>query len=158
MSADGPHVDNIPRPLLLGLLSLVLISLAGVTALRLAGVEPISQPPELARAETDLVVLEERPGGGVALRDPVSGVALAELAQGEDGFVRGVMRALARVRMQHSVPDDAPVQLVRWTNGKLSLIDPGSGWRIELQGFGQTNLETFAHLMSDIPDNREGIR
>lgn len=144
--------ERIPRPLLFGLGALVLVSLAGVTALRLAGVEPIAQPPRASAVQVERLAIAEMPGGGVTFTDPASGAVVETLVQGDDGFVRGLLRVLGRVRMQHGVAADLPVEIVRWDDRRYSLRDPATGWQIELQGFGYENLATFAHLMSDISD------
>ena len=40
-----------------------------------------------------------------------------------------------------------PFRLTRWSDGRLSLDDPATGRRIELDAFGPTNTAVFAHLM-----------
>ena len=147
--------DRVPRALLLGVLALVLITLAGVTALRLAGAPLIAQPPAATVAERVTVVLERRSDGGVDLRDPAGGAVLATLEQGRDGFLRGLIRVLGFERGKHDIAGNPPVSLIRWDDGRYSLSDPSTGWRMEFQGFGQENLATVARLMSDIADRRE---
>ena len=144
--------ERIPRALLLGIGALVLASLFGVTALRLAGVEPVAQPPRATAVQVESLRIVELSGGGVSFSDPVTGAPVAALEEGKDGFVRGLLRVLGRVRMQHGVAADLPVEVVRWDDARYSLRDPATGWQIELQGFGYDNLATFAHLMSDISD------
>jgi putative photosynthetic complex assembly protein len=150
--------ERIPKPLLYGVGGLVIVTLLGVTALRVAGVEPIAQPPLAEAVQTETVIIVEVPGGGVALHDPADNVALASLPVNEDGFVRGIRRVLDRVRMQHGVEGNGPVTLIRWNDGRYSLRDPATGWQIELKGFGQSNLETFVQLMSDVRDRREASK
>ncbi|MEM9145125.1 MAG: photosynthetic complex assembly protein PuhC [Pseudomonadota bacterium] len=148
--------ERIPRPLLLGAGGLVLTTLIGVTILRLAGVEPVGQPPAIAEATARYALaLEPIEGGGTRVYDPESGAVTSELAHGKDGFVRGIVRALSYRRGLAGVPKDAPVELLVFDAGKLALIDPLTGWRADLRGFGSDNLATFALLMSDIRDRQE---
>lgn len=148
--------ERIPRPLLLGVGALVMTTLIGVTAMRLAGVEPVAQPPSLAAADSRVLVrIVEIDGGGVDLRDPETGTVEASLGVGEDGFVRGVMRALTHRRSVSGAPADGPVELIAFPGGHIALLDPSTGWRADLTGFGADNLATFASLMSDITDREE---
>jgi len=157
MSADMKSRDRerIPRALLRGMLALVLITLAGVTALRLADVPPTAQPPAAAVAESARVVLTGTAGEGVDVRDPESGALLTRLAPGRDGFVGGVIRVLQFERAKHEVAGNPPVDIIRWDDGRYSLFDPSTGWRMEFQGFGQENLAQVARLLSTVPDRRE---
>jgi len=157
VSADMKPRDRerIPRALLRAMLALVLITLAGVTALRLAGVPPIAQPPEAAVAERARVVLSGTAGQGVDVRDPESDEVLTRLAPGKDGFVGGVIRVLEFERDRHGITGNPPVDLIRWDDGRYSLFDPATGWRMEFQGFGQENLAQVARLLSTMSDRRE---
>ena len=157
VSADMKSRDRerIPRALLRAVLGVVLITLAGVTALRLFGVPPTAQPPEAAVAERARVVLTGTAGEGVDVIDPESGAVLTRLAPGKDGFVGGVIRVLEYERGKHEVTGNPPVDLIRWDDGRYSLFDPSTGWRMEFQGFGQENLAQVARLLSTMPDRRE---
>lgn len=148
--------DRIPRPLLLGVGALVLTTLLGVTAMRVAGVAPVAQPPSLAAAQSRVLVqIVELEGGGIDLRDPATGAVTASLGVGEDGFVRGVLRALTHRRSVSGVAEDGPVELISFPGGHIALLDPSTGWRADLTGFGADNLATFATLMSDMTDREE---
>lgn len=144
--------ERVPRALLRGMLALVLITLAGVTALRVAGVPPIAQPPEATVVERVSVVLEGTAGEGVDVRDAESGRVLTRLEAGKDGFVGGVIRVLEFEREKHDVAGNPPVDLIRWDDGRASLFDPATGWRMEFQGFGKENLAQVARLLSTVPD------
>jgi hypothetical protein len=47
-----------------------------------------------------------------------------------------------------NVADTAPYRLSRSQNGRLSLVDPVTGTRIELVAFGVTNIGAFAQLLT----------
>jgi putative photosynthetic complex assembly protein len=57
------------------------------------------------------------------------------------------MRSLARQRKQAGLPRDLPFLLERRENGRLSLSDPSTGARIELDAFGSGNAATFARFL-----------
>lgn len=76
---------------------------------------------------------------------------IAVLEPGTNGFIRSVMRGLARERRANGVGPEAPFVLTRWADGRLSLDDAATGRRIELNAFGPTNADAFAVLMSPGP-------
>ena len=67
--------------------------------------------------------------------------------QGEQGFVRGTLRALARGRRLQGMGADQPFELIAHDAGRLSLRDPATGATIALESFGSTNIGVFARLM-----------
>jgi len=67
---------------------------------------------------------------------------------GENGFIRGTLRALARTRRQEGIGPTDPVRLAAWSDGRLTLDDTRTGQRIELQAFGTTNAEAFVPLLT----------
>jgi putative photosynthetic complex assembly protein len=81
-------------------------------------------------------VLDAKDGGLVELMTP-----------GTNGFVRIVMRRLARDRMNLGIGAQTPFELTRWEDGRLTISDPETGHRTELVGFGTTNVEAFAKLL-----------
>ncbi|MTI44857.1 putative photosynthetic complex assembly protein [Roseibium hamelinense] len=65
----------------------------------------------------------------------------------DGGFVRGSLRALARLRLVKDADQEAPYRLIRWENGVVSLSDTVSGERIYLNAFGPDNAAAFAALL-----------
>ena len=62
------------------------------------------------------------------------------VAPGTNGFLRGVLRGLARERKLERSAIEPPFRLTRWADGRLSLEDPATGRRIDdLEAFGPTN-------------------
>jgi putative photosynthetic complex assembly protein len=76
------------------------------------------------------------------------------LAPGTNGFVRGVLRGLARERKLGGMGEGPPFRLIRWDDGRLSLRDLATGRQIELVSFGPTQLETFTKLLRSAGGNR----
>ena len=89
----------------------------------------------------------DRADGAVVIVDARGGTA-AVIAPGQKtGFVRGVMRGLARERHAHGIGEGPPFTLTLWQDGELSLVDTATGRAIELTAFGTTNRATFAALL-----------
>lgn len=148
---DKDFVDRlIPRGLLLGAAALVGFALVSTTAARVSGTgtaefqaAPVAVTP-VARLD---LRFEDRDDGAVAVLDAGSGEVVDVLAPGTNGFVRGVMRALARERRAHEIGPSPAFRLSSWEDGRLSLEDPSTGRRIELTAFGPTNRDAFARLL-----------
>ena len=88
---------------------------------------------------------EDRPNGDVAVMDGKSTVEITRYA-GEQGFVRGILRTLARERMRRGIGSGPTFELIGHTDGRLTLLDPSTGQRINLESFGPTNMSSFAKL------------
>jgi putative photosynthetic complex assembly protein len=138
---------TIPRGALWGAAALIALTILAAGTGRLSGIGvahvPVSQP--VATVE---LRFEDQPDGSVAVYQLPQGETLAVLAPGTNGFIRGVMRGLARERRQHDVGAQPPFRLTRWEDGGLSLEDPTTGRRIELKAFGPTNADDFARLLA----------
>jgi putative photosynthetic complex assembly protein len=71
-----------------------------------------------------------------------------ELPPGGDVFLRATMRGLARERLREGIGMAPPFVLTRWNDGTLSLDDPSTGRKIDLDVFGASNAAAFARLLS----------
>ena len=137
--------NAIPRGVLMAMAALVLATLVGVSAVRLSGIN-IRAPDAAALAQRSLR-FEDRADGSVAVIDAASGQEI-ERVQGEAGFLRGALRALARERRLQGLGSAAPFELIRRTDDRLTLLDPATAARIDLESFGPTNAATFARLLA----------
>jgi len=90
---------------------------------------------------------EDRDDGGIAVRDARSGALLATVAPGTNGFLRSTMRGLVRERKRQGLGPELPFELIARVDGRLTLIDPGTHRRIDLESFGPTNSAVFARLL-----------
>jgi putative photosynthetic complex assembly protein len=88
---------------------------------------------------------EDRPNGDVAVMDGQSTVEITRYS-GEQGFVRGILRTLSRERMRRGIGSGPTFELIGHTDGRLTLLDPATGQRINLESFGPTNMSSFAKL------------
>lgn len=131
---------------LLGLL--ILATLAYAAWQRSQGGPPPEAQPVLWQQQ---LRFEDRPNGDVGVVDARSGQEIARFA-GEQGFVRGVLRALARERMRRGIGPEQPFELLGHAHGRLTLRDPVTGERIALESFGPSNAALFAKLQNAAPD------
>ena len=63
------------------------------------------------------------------------------------GFVRGVMRGLARDRISRHIGEAPPFRLSQARDGELWLQDTATGRLIDLESFGVTNRAAFLDLL-----------
>lgn len=143
---DSAAPQGLPRPVLLAAGALILIALIGVTTVRFTGVGAV-QVPDAAAVTVKEFLFEDRSDGSIAILDARNRVQVASVAPESNGFLRGTMRGLARERKRQGVGADVAFQLVGRADGRLTLIDPGTKRRVDLESFGPTNAEVFAKLM-----------
>lgn len=144
--------DTFPRWALQGAGALIVFSLASVALVRLSGNGP-DQRAEAAAAHEGIdraLRFEDRPDGSIAVLDAARGSTVAQL-RGEQGFVRGALRTLARERKARGLGAEQPFQLIAHPDGRLTLADPATGKRIDLGSFGPTNAAAFAQLLAAQP-------
>ena len=152
--AAHDHDPTVPRGALIAAAAMVLLSLAAVASVRLGLVAPAADPVALrqqarvmAVVSRDLVFID-RADGAVVVRDAKTGVSTVATAAGsKTGFIRGVMRGLARARHLAGIDKALPFRLTRWSNGNLTLLDPATGQSVELGAFGPTNRADFEKLL-----------
>jgi len=143
-----------PKGPLMGAFAVVLLALALASVSRFTGVGAVSVEPSTV-VETRALRFEDRSDGSVAVLDHNSRKAIEILAPGTNGFVRGLMRGLVRERKMKGLSDEAPFELIRWRDKRLSLRDTATGREIELVSFGITQLESFARMLHAGKDQRE---
>ncbi len=152
--SDHAHATSVPRGALIGAAALVACTLVAVASVRLGFVPPAADPQAVRGSEQARVVKSrelsfiDAPDGAVAIRDAATGkVSTAVVAGSKTGFIRGVMRGLARDRHLHGIDKAAPFRLTRWSNGDLTLTDPQTQRTVELGAFGVTNRAAFEALL-----------
>jgi len=134
-----------PRWTLIGAALLVLSTLAITGLARQTGIGATGVPDSPTIASVDLR-FEDRDDGSVVVRDG-AGAVIETIPVSLDGFIRGTLRSLARQRKQAGLSHDLPFHLERRENGRLSLSDPATGGRIELDAFGTSNSGAFARFL-----------
>ncbi len=87
------------------------------------------------------------PNGDVGILDAADGSTMARLGIGEGGFMRSVMRGMARERRTSGHGPELPFTLTLWADGLVSIVDPATGRQIALSAFGIDNVEAFTRLL-----------
>jgi hypothetical protein len=87
----------------------------------------------------------------VLVTDGKTGEKLTAL-YGEQGFVRGALRALSRERHARGIGSVPPFELVAHVDGRITLVDPSTGQRVDLESFGPTNTAEFARFFAMQPE------
>ncbi len=140
--------DTFPRWVLWATAGLLAFTLGGVALVRITG----NGPDQMAAAiiSERLLRFEDLLGGGVAVVDGETGKLLTTMT-GEQGFLRGAIRALARDRNARKIGPEQPFKLISRTDGRLTLFDPVSGQRVDLESFGPSNAGVFAPFLTMQP-------
>jgi putative photosynthetic complex assembly protein len=146
--ATSPAPDSFPRWVLWTTAFLLLFTLGAVALVRITG----NGPDQLAAATVSerLLRFEDSAGGGVAVIDGETGKLLTTMT-GEQGFMRGVLRALTRERAARKVGSEQPFKLTSMADGGLTLFDPVSQQHIDLESFGSTNRAVFVPFLTMQP-------
>jgi putative photosynthetic complex assembly protein len=146
MQAHAP--DLIPRRALLAAGGVLVATLAGIAGLRVAGYSTReADAPATAQRELRFA---DRSDGGIDILDARTGARI-DSAHGEQGFLRGTLRGLMRERKRMDRALDAPLVLTARADGRLTLADPSTGARIDLESFGPTNAGVFARWLGERP-------
>jgi putative photosynthetic complex assembly protein len=61
------------------------------------------------------------------------------------------MRTLARQRHREDIGAEKPFVLTGWNDGRLTLDDPTTDRRVDLEAFGESNEIVFARLLMTPP-------
>jgi putative photosynthetic complex assembly protein len=139
--------DNFPKWILYFAGGIIAFSLISVALIRITG----NGPDQIAAAAISerLLRFDDMPNGGVSVTDGVTGARVAEL-HGEQGFVRGALRALTRERHSRQIGSKQPFKLTARVDGRLTLTDPSTGQRVDLESFGPTNSGEFLRFLEPV--------
>lgn len=148
------HADMLPRGTLIIAGALVAFAFTATAVVRIAGVPAAASPVALRDANHVALVASrnlrfiDRADGAVVIQDTDKGDNASVIAPGQQtGFIRGVMRGLARERRSRGIGNQPPFNLSLWRDGELSLTDSATGRSIELTAFGSSNRASFLALL-----------
>jgi putative photosynthetic complex assembly protein len=130
--------------------TMVLAVVLLVAAYRLAAPSVSEFAPTGPVLTERLLRFEDRADGGIVVHDARSG-ATRVIEPGADPFVRGALRALVRERRSLGIGSDIPFQLVARTSGRLTLVDPSTQRRLDIESFGPAQSTAFARLLDLAP-------
>jgi len=154
MSGHGHSHDNMVPPAAIAFAgALIVASFALVASVRSNILPAAPTAAELRTAQSigkvreRLLHFADTPAGEVLITDARSGAEVARIGQEGSGFIRGVMRGLARERRMHGLDATQPFRLTLWQDTAVTLVDPTTGRILELNGFGSTNRAAFLKLL-----------
>ena len=142
--------EPFPKSALIAAAALIGFTMVATAAGRMVR---LSAPPAVADqagpAATHALQLRftDEADGSVTVIDSDSNRQVASLAPGTNGFIRGVMRGLARERRGLRIGAEPPFRLAAWPDGRLTLDDTATGRRIDLNAFGTSNRQAFLGLL-----------
>lgn len=145
-----PHLQPqayLPRVPLLAAGALVVVTLLAVSVVQYTGVGAtrVADAPAVSVRQ---FTFADRSDGGIDVRRADTGEVVHSVAPETNGFLRGTMRGLARERKRMGLGPELPFELIGRADGRLTLVDPGTGRRVDLDAFGPDNSSVFAALMS----------
>ena len=148
------HADMLPRGTLITAGTLVLFALTAAATVRIAHIPAEASPLAMRQANHVAAVASrslrftDRADGAVVIIDADKGDDASIIQPGQKtGFIRGVMRGLARERRARGIGDQPPFTLSLWRDGELTLTDSVTGRSIEMTAFGSTNRASFLALL-----------
>lgn len=135
-----------PRGALVGAAMLVAFSIVVAAGARLTGYGT-THMPESARVASHELRFEDRNDGAVVVLDAHGRELVDVIEPGTNGFVRGVLRGLARDRKRSAFAQSEPFRLTRWADGRLTVEDPTTGRSVDLGAFGPSNFSAFVRIL-----------
>jgi putative photosynthetic complex assembly protein len=139
-------VKPFPPGVLWGAAAVIAVTITIAAVARHTGmtVTDINQSPPIKVLE---LRFDDRRDGAITVFDTERRNVVDVLRPGTSGFVRNVMRSMARERLMHGGSPDTPFQMTRWADGRLTIDDPITGRHVDLGAFGSMNTASFARLM-----------
>jgi len=144
--SDAPRGRPFPRGPLIAAGAAIALTLGAAIMARIEGTD--TMPP------TGKVVIErdlrfaDRADGAILIYSGTDTQPVEVIAPGTNGFLRSTVRGFARERKLNDVGPEASFHLTAWDDGRLTLEDPATGRRIDLEAFGATNEAVFAKLLT----------
>lgn len=123
----------------------LLLVVIGVGSFMKAGA-PERQADASVLVQKDLF-FRDLPDGSVGVIAANNGEVIAKVS-GQAGFVRGILRAMARERRIRQIISDDAFILTSHSDGRLILLDPATQNRIDLESFGRDNAAEFAAFLN----------
>lgn len=141
------HVANrFPTLPLTGAGALIVVALCAVASARVfeVGTTRLSHETPIEQRELRFA---DRADGAVAVHAAENDELIELMEPGTNGFIRIVMRGLARERQAKGFGQQQPFTLTRWADGRLTISDTTTARTIVLTGFGKDNVNAFAKLL-----------
>ena len=136
--------ELIPRRLVIAMFSLAIAVMLLVSFAVLTD-RPLEGQPKLAPIFTERSIFLEADGTAMKVTDARTGEVILDADNG--GFVSVVNDGLERARLVNKITTNEPVTLTLYQSGRLSLVDPSTGWSTEISSFGPGNTGVWLELL-----------
>lgn len=148
--SDAFEARPFPKGVLYAVAALLSFTIIMVAIARLTGF--MMPQAEIAKEviSRDIRFVDQSDGSTV-VSDAATGEVIDTMPPGSEGFVRGVLRSMARQRRASHTELTEPFHLARRENGDLTFEDPKTKIFLALRAFGVTNEEAFARLLPAQP-------
>ena len=103
-----------------------------------------TEAPQAPLVAERMLTFADQPDKGVAVLENGKVIAVYE---GEQGFIRGILRGMNRGRKMNGISRETPFHLAAYADGRLVLEDPATHTRLDMAAYGATNEATFADLL-----------
>ena len=143
------HVPPLPLAFSFGMALLALTLVAGA---RLTGFSPEQTLPGASVVDSRLLSFEQASDGRITIIDGSTGQAITDAPAGAEGFLKGALRGLNRIRLADETAPGVPYRLERMANGQLLLTDTASGIALDLNAYGRSNAAVFAEFLETTGD------
>lgn len=133
--------QTLPRPYLLGVGTAVMAALIAV-AVGVWGKPTAAPPAESPRASLTVRFIEQA-DGGLSVVDMATGQEMDRLAEGENGFLRTMLRVIRRDIERTPAVISMPFRIEAWQDNRVTLTDSATDRSVDLLAFGPTNAAVF---------------
>jgi putative photosynthetic complex assembly protein len=144
---EAAHDPRVPKGALIAVAVVFFFTIAAAATVRITGQGGVHMTLPALVESRDLR-FEDGKDGAVLVLDANNRELITALEPGTYGFVRVVMRGMARERKVAAVNAEPVFRLARYVNGQVTLTDLATNKLIDLNAFGSSNLDAFARLMN----------
>lgn len=138
--------NTVPRGALIGAAGLVAFAILAALTGRTLGIGQVKTSPGRL-AETRELRFEDTQDGAVLVRSAPDGRVVDVIAPNTNHFVRSALRGLVRTRKLEGIGSEPPFRLSRLVDGRITIEDPATRRRLELNAFGRPNAGAFAAIL-----------
>ena len=96
---------------------------------------------------SERIIVRDLPNGAVGIFHAESGAAIVRYESGQGAFVRTIFRSLVRDRRVQGVSAEPIFILYTLADGDITVEDPSTHSRIQLEAFGEPNAEHFRQML-----------
>ena len=148
MPTKTNHGEIVPKRFIQAIAVLILTVLVSVFVFRLMEYPLMGVAPKAQIVEEISITFVERNRFDVVVTDKY-GEVLAESKDGRNGFLGVVFNAVKRERIKKRLTGDNILRMVRYDNGRISVVDDLTGMVIQVNSFGVKNLKVFDSLFGN---------